>query len=340
MLNGHGDDIYNQSCEIVSNFSSNIYYRHDLQALRNYLCDCIGKIHSYPEPDAASIGKLLAGIYRVDSSNICMTNGATEAIYLIAQAFACRKTAIIIPTFGEYEDACTIHRHIIRFYRSPENMDSGTQLVWICNPNNPTGTVYDKEYLKKLVVKYPDTVFVFDQSYKDFIIEECWEIKEACRYKNVILLHSMTKSGCIPGLRLGYFSAPADIMAYVSKYRMPWSVNRLAIESGKFLLENPVNDISLEDYLTETKRFRDKLAEIEGIMVFPTKTHFFLCRLQNGKACELKRYLVNNHGILIRDASNFNGLDERYFRLATQSPEENENLINAVKTWVLSNSAY
>lgn len=333
MLNGHGDDIYIQRCEIVSNFSSNIYYKHDLQALRKHLCDRIGQIQSYPEPDAASLGKLLADTHRIIPSNICATNGATEAIYLIAQAFPRQKTAIIIPTFSEYEDACILHRHTIRFCQSPEDIDPDTRLVWICNPNNPTGSVYDKEYLERLVVKHPDTVFVFDQSYKDFTTNECWEVKEACQYKNIILIHSMTKSGCIPGLRLGYITAHVKTTARIAKYRMPWSVNQLAIEAGKFLLENPLNDIKLEDYLAETKRLQDKLATMEGITVFPTQTHFFLCRSEKNTAGNLKEYLVNNHGILIRDASNFKGLNKHYFRLATQSPEENDHLINAVKTW-------
>ncbi len=121
MINGHGDDIYNKGCEIVSNFSSNIYCKHDLQSLQNHLCDCIRQIHSYPEPEAASFARLLADNYRINPLNICVTNGATEGIYLIAQAFSNKKTVIIIPTFCEYEDACTVHRHTIDFYKiSPD----------------------------------------------------------------------------------------------------------------------------------------------------------------------------------------------------------------------------
>ena len=66
----------------------------------------------------------------------------------------------------------------------------------------------------------------------------------------------------------------------------------------------------------------------------PTNTHFFLCKLSDKKASDLKNYLINKHGILIRDASNFRGLDEHYFRLATQSPDENDNLVEAIKEWI------
>jgi threonine-phosphate decarboxylase len=77
-----------------------------------------------------------------------------------------------------------------------------------------------------------------------------------------------------------------------------------------------------------------KMNGIEGLVVLPTNTHFFLCELYKKKASDLKQYLIDNHGILIRDAANFRGLDEHYFRVATQSPEENNNLIEAIKAWI------
>ncbi|MDL2252143.1 pyridoxal phosphate-dependent class II aminotransferase [Odoribacter sp. OttesenSCG-928-J03] len=334
MLKGHGDDIYSQSREITSNFSSNIYNKLDLQALQQYLCNQINAIRSYPEPEATSLIAMLADANKVSGKNICVTNGATEAIYLIAQAFANSKTSIVIPTFSEYEDACRIHRHQIRYCQTPEEIDSGTQLFWLCNPNNPTGHIYDKSDIEKWVKKYPHTIFVFDQSYKNYATKELLNINEVCRYKNVILLHSMTKDYCIPGLRLGYFTAHADLVEYIGKYRMPWSVNQLAIEAGKFLLNNPLKQIDLKAYLAETKRLQSEIAKIPGLTVYPTQTNFFLCRLEGRKASDLKKHLTEQEGILIRDASNFRGLNEHFFRLATQLPEENDRLIKAIKAWI------
>lgn len=334
MLNGHGDDIYNCKKEIVSNFSSNIYSRQDLSALKTHLCASVDLIQSYPEPDAHSLVSLLSKNYGIGINNVCVTNGATEAIYLIAQAFRKSRTSIIIPTFSEYEDACRIHTHTISYYNNIDDIDSQPELVWICNPNNPNGKVYDIGYLEEKVKRNQDTVFVFDQSYGYFTDKEVWNIPKTIDYENVILLHSMTKQYAVPGLRLGYITAHPSLIQRIEKNRMPWSVNGLAVEAGKFLLENKAETLNIHYYLLETNRLQEELKKNRGLVVFPTNTHFFLCKLQNKKASDLKQYLIDNHGILIRDASNFRGLDETYFRIATQSQEENNRLVKAIKEWI------
>lgn len=115
---------------------------------------------------------------------------------------------------------------------------------------------------------------------------------------------------------------------------MPWSVNSLAVEAGKFLVENPSTLLNIKDYLQETRRLQESLSRIAGLIVYPTGTHFFLCRLEHKKAAGLKHWLIKNHGILIRDAANFRGLDEHYFRLATQSADENDALVKTIREWI------
>jgi len=334
MIDGHGDDIYKYGQKITSNFSSNIFSKQDFPALREHLCSCLHLIYSYPEPDAHSLSALLSKKHNTDTESICVTNGATEAIYLIAQAYRESNTSIIIPTFSEYEDACQIHNHKLSFIKELQDINPYVEMVWLCNPNNPNGFTYDIDYLKDTVKKYPNTLFVFDQSYGYFTHKKVWDIKEAVEYKNVILLHSMTKQYAVPGLRLGYITAHKDIIKHIEKFRMPWSVNALAIEAGKFLINNVTEPLNIKNYLAETVRLQDDLKNIQRLKVFPTDTHFFLCKLENKKASDLKAYLIENYGILIRDASNFRGLDESYFRIATQSPEENALLIKALQEWI------
>ena len=335
MLNGHGDDIYSYSREIVSNFSSNIYGRQDLTELKSHLCSCLDLIQSYPEPDAHSLAVLLGKKHTIDIDTICVTNGATEAIYLIAQAFRGSKSGIITPTFSEYEDACVINEHKLSFSASLDKMGKNNELIWMCNPNNPTGSVYRKEHLDKFIMEHPDICFVIDQSYEAFTHKKyVFTAEEASKYKNVILLHSLTKQYAIAGLRLGYITAPTDLIERTKQYRMPWSVNALAVEAGKFLLREDKNYFNLDNYLAETNRFMTELNNIEGLIVLPTNTHFFLCELINKKASDLKQFLIEEHGILIRDAFNFRGLDEHFFRIATQSPEENDSLVKAIKEWM------
>ncbi|WP_029904604.1 threonine-phosphate decarboxylase [Prevotella sp. 10(H)] len=335
MILGHGDDLYAvDGKKIISNFSSNVYGRQDMSALQDYLRLHIDAIHSYPEPDASSLVKLLAKKHNVENDNILVTNGATEAIYLIAQAFAGRKSAILSPTFSEYADACSINKYMVQLVSSLNEINDDTDLLWLCNPNNPTGKVTDKNTLKEYIEKHPQQNIIIDQSYEHFTKKDLFTVEEAIQYNNVILLHSMTKRYAIPGLRLGYISTHEDTLGSIKKYRMPWSVNGLAIDAGKYLIKENVNSIDIDNYLNETARLQNELKKISRITVYPTDTHFFLCKFEGRKASELKTYLIEEYGILIRDASNFYGLDESYFRIATQSVEENNTLIEALNRWI------
>lgn len=284
--------------------------------------------------DAISLSRLIADRNQVATNNICITNGATEAIYMIAQAFRGKHSAVIQPTFSEYGDACLVNDHIVSMVKSIDDIPKQADIVWLCNPNNPTGTVTDKERLKEYIISHPEKYIVIDQSYEYFTTKSLFAVSEAMQYKNVILLHSMTKRYAIPGLRLGYITACSETVALISRYCMPWSVNGLAIEAGKFLLENGAEIIKIEEYIAEAKRFHKILSQIERLEVYDTDTHFFLCRLTDKTASELKEYLIQKHGILIRDASNFHGLNEHYFRVATQLPKENDAFVKAIKEWI------
>ena len=335
MIEGHGDDLYKYGKKIVSNFSSNVYNRIDHSGLYQRLNERLSTICSYPEPMPYSLESEIARRYSLTPRQVCVTNGATEAIYLIAQVFQGRISAVLGPTFSEYADACRVHRHKVKPFYSLDALPEDAELVWICNPNNPTGEVRNKEDLKALVDSHPDKLFIFDQSYEYFTLKSLLGIKEAASFPNVILLHSMTKQYAIPGLRVGYFTASEGLTDDVRCRRMPWSVNSLAIEAAKYLLEEGDGiSADIPQLLAERERLPNLLLATGMLEIWPTDTHYMLIKLRMGKAATLKDFLAVNHGILIRDASNFEGLDERFFRIATQTPEENDKLVKAISEWM------
>lgn len=335
MIEGHGDDLYKYGKKIVSNFSSNVYNRIDHSGLYQRLNERLSTICSYPEPMPYSLESEIARRYSLTPRQVCVTNGATEAIYLIAQVFQGRISAVLGPTFSEYADACRVHRHKVKPFYSLDALPEDAELVWICNPNNPTGEVRNKEDLKALVDSHPDKLFIFDQSYEYFTLKSLLGIKEAASFPNVILLHSMTKQYAIPGLRVGYFTASEGLTDDVRCRRMPWSVNSLAIEAAKYLLEEGDGiSADIPQLLAERERLTNLLFATGMLEIWPTDTHYMLIKLRMGKAAALKDFLAVNHGILIRDASNFEGLDERFFRIATQTPEENDKLVKAISEWM------
>ena len=340
MIKGHGDDAYQYACPIISNFSSNVFGRVDLSGLKAHLCNRIDQIGSYPEPEPYTLEACLAKRHRLHADEVCVTNGATEAIYLIAQTFRGTNTAIFQPTFSEYADACRMHGHrVTALYQLPTERDayrlpSDIRMMWLCNPNNPTGHVEDKDYLRNLIEHNPQICFVIDQSYESFTLDPLFASAEVIEFSNVLLLHSLTKRYAMPGLRLGYVTGNSSLLNRLRTHRMPWSVNQLAIEAGLYLLEHPQEaPMDVEAYLQETFRLRTNLEQLGTLEVWDTKTHFMLVCMRLGKVSALKDYLANEHGLLIRDASNFEGLDERFFRIATQTPEENDRLVHAISQW-------
>ena len=353
MIEGHGDDLYRKYARtITANFSSNIYNGARHEGLTEHLCKALRRqagqeggqdlLSAYPEPEPYTLEQRLAGIHRLQGREcVCVTNGATEAIYLIAQALSGRRTRVLQPTFSEYADACRIHGHrLSSLYQLPAEREGfrfapEVQCVWLCNPNNPTGTVVPRRQLENLIRENPDICFVIDQSYEAFTQCPVLDAAEAAAWPNVFLLHSMTKRYAIPGLRLGYVTGNGQLLQQLRRLRMPWSVNALAIEAGLYLTEHAdALQADLPRCLAEARRLRQQLQSLGVMDVWESDTHFMLIRLRYGQASELKAYLANRHGLLIRDASNFEGLDKRYFRIASQTPAENDLLIKAIGQWL------
>jgi threonine-phosphate decarboxylase len=278
-------------------------------------------ISHYPEPEAWSLETIIAERYGLHSQQVIVTSGATEAIYLIAQTFH-MQSEIPSPTFSEYEDAC-------RLYPS----SSDRKMLWLCNPNNPTGEVYAPSYLEQMVAAYD--LVVLDQSYENYTDAQVMTPREGCLIPNVIQIHSMTKTYGVPGLRLGYITAHENLTAKIRQYLRPWSVSALALEAGKFLLQH--DELICKPDLQETKRLAKCLEELPDIEVTPTQTNFMLCRMVSHTAAELKDYLAREHHMLIRDASNFCSLTPYHFRVASQTPAENDALVAAINQFVSRN---
>lgn len=321
MIHGHGDDTYRYQ-DIRMNFSSNICSQSDLTPLKAHLSRCLDLIQNYPEPAAESLAEQLAQHHGISADNVLVTNGATEAIYLIAQAFAHDVTHFSTdePTFSEYADAC----------RMQGLVQGEGQLRFLCNPNNPDGRVYSPQQITDEARR--NTLLVVDQSYADYTKAPLLSPRQALDTGNLLLLHSLTKTYAVPGLRIGYVTAPAPLIRRLRAVSRPWAVNALAVEAGKWLLTHDLPAVrNLSALLAETQHLATALADIPQLHVTPTATTFMLVRCDTMTAAELKHRLATEHHILIRDASNFSTLTPHHFRIATQQPHENDALIAALR---------
>ncbi len=329
MIDGHGDDLHLYPGRTPINFSSNILADVDHSLLMARLAEAASLPSSYPDPDGSSLARLLG-----PEGTVEVTAGAVEAIYLIALSRRGSRSVIIGPTFREYEDACRLHGHTVTY--SPSLTEAPqADIIWICNPNNPTGRVTPRATLRRHIAARPATLFVVDQAYAPYTTLPLLTPSEAVKAGNVVILSSLTKRYSVPGLRIGYAIGAPHLMADINKVRMPWSVNAIALQGARWLIDHsadyPVDASALH---AEAARLRTAFIAL-GIDVEPTDCNFILCCLTDGRtAAALKQALMEHDNILIRDASNFHGLTRAHFRVAAQTPERNDLLIHAIARWL------
>ncbi|MDW7694371.1 aminotransferase class I/II-fold pyridoxal phosphate-dependent enzyme [Flammeovirgaceae bacterium SG7u.111] len=334
MLHGHGDDAYLFDREIVADFSTNVWHKGTDQRLLNYLLQQQKKIGNYPEPSAESLAKAIASFHQLEETHALPTNGATEAFYLLAHWNRESPATIFYPTFAEYEDACLLHRCQMTYlpYRTINELPTLPKgMAFICHPNNPDGRATELSTLKKLIQQNEQTLFVIDEAYIDFAPSVESTVPYIKELENLVVVKSLTKTFAMPGLRLGYVLGNEKVIRELTRLKMPWSVNALAVEAGKFIMDNyDALKPDMGNILSEKAALITALAKIHDLEISPSHTHYFLLKHKAQKAADLKLKLVNEHGILIRNASNFRGLSEFHFRLATLSTNKNQLLLDAL----------
>lgn len=332
---------FGKNREDIIDFSVNINPLGVPFLLKEKLKKSIKNLESYPEIDGKSGINILSNHLDINRDNIILGNGATELIYLFARTFKPKQVLIVEPTFTEYERAFALNGSQIHHFKTNkeesfkisiqdlvEKLDSiNPDVLIVCNPNNPTGTFTQQEELKPLldILKYTNTKLFIDESFIDFTEMESYI--SLINEHDIFLLRSMTKIYAIPGLRLGFGLANVETIKELNKHKEPWTINSLALDSIEVLLkDNYYRDQTNMWYTKEKERFKRALSEITSIKVYESEANFFLCRLKNSDANELRDYLIKK-GINIRTCEDFYGLDESFIRLAVRTRDENKKLV-------------
>jgi histidinol-phosphate aminotransferase len=294
----------------------------------------------YPDREALALRSVLSTHLDVPVDDILVGNGSTELIWLVALAFVRVGDAVLLvgPTFGEYTRAAVLMGARLRQYTArraegfcvvPEAVTQLLQqyqprLVFLCNPNNPTGTFIAPDSIAQWAATCPGTLFIVDEAYLTFTASAPSVLP--IRYPNMLVLRSMTKAYALAGLRLGYAVGSPDILEALRRARPPWSVNALAQAAGIAALQDTAHLTHCLARIAQAKH--DFVAGLwaVGLTPVPSTTHFFLVRVGNGTTC---RHALLRHGMLVRDCASF-GLPA-YIRVATRRPEENARLLTVLK---------
>jgi len=341
MINGHGNNLTGIQDKIVADFSTNVYNNPQTDEILNYLKSQVDVIRNYPDCNCSALREKIAANSGLKAENVFISNGSTEAFYLLAHAFAKADSVIPVPSFSEYQDACKLYHHNIEFVQNTikwAEYPLNNKLLWLGNPNNPDGKYYSPNEIINLLEQNPSTQIIVDEAYIDLCSEGKTVAGLVKDYKNLIVIKSFTKLFAIPGIRLGYVLAQPEVISNLQQHHMPWAVNSLALKVGEYIVDQLSDKCcGVKELLAYSKQLQQELSELPELEVIPSSCNYFLVRSSQGKASELKHFLIEKYGFLIRDAANFNGLDEQWFRVAAQNVESNNKLIIAIRRWLKEN---
>ena len=344
----HGGDILSMAkrlgCGIgdLTDLSSNLTPLGMPPGLREALVARLGEISFLPESGSETLVHLFAGKYGCSPQQVLAGNGTTEFIYAVPESVPGRRALIIAPTYGDYQTASEWAGLSVDFFNLKADEDfaldfnrlsarlTGGELVFLCNPNNPTGRVVPSRALMDFILAHPASEFLIDESYLPFVGEP--SLAGLPLPANLFLLCSSSKIYGIPGLRLGFLVAAEEKMARFAVRRKPWGVNRMAQVAGEYLLAHGDGYVqAVRDFLARTRPgFVARLAALPGVRVIPGAANFILCRLDGPMTASLLREGMLRERIMIRDCGNFTGLDSNYFRVSLQEPERNERCLAAL----------
>ncbi len=298
----------------------------------------------YPDREALGLRRALAEHLGIDPAHILVGNGSAELLWLAAFVYLqlCDWVLVVGPTFGEYSRTASLMGARIQTWqaRVDENFAISSeaihrqlhhlkpQIVFLCNPNNPTGYCLSLEMIGSWAEACPGTLFVVDEAYLAFSAQTRSAL--SLRLDNILVLRSMTKDYALAGLRLGYaVSHNLDLISTLTQVRPAWNVNGLAQTAGLAALEDQAYLHRCLDGLSQAKaRLVTDLTTL-GLPPVPSTTHFFLVHVNNGPAFRLA---LLKKKILVRDCTSF-GLPA-YVRIATRRSEENGRLVAEIESLI------
>lgn len=299
-------------------------------------------VHLYPDGDAYYLKQKLAEQLEVGQENIIIGNGSDELIKMLAETFINPGDEVIMPepTFSAYEFAAKLmNAKIIKVPTQNYKLDlesmfkkttEQTKLIFICNPNNPTGTIISSTEIDQFLLNLPkQVVVVFDEAYYEYVKNKNYTsgINYLQQFKNIIVLRTFSKIYGLAGLRIGYGIADRELISLIKRVREPFNVNSLAQAAALASL----ND---HEYLSTCKKLNqlgkewlyEEIKKLKLIYI-PSETNFILIDLNRNVSPIFEKLLKK--GVIIRPCTTF-GLPN-YLRVTVGKPEENKRFIESLK---------
>ncbi len=335
----HGGDIYgNKGIEL--DFSVNTNPLGLPEEVKRALISGVPDYERYPDPLCRKLTQAIAAHHSVGVENVLCGNGAADMIFRLCACFKPRLAFTLAPTFSEYERPVRLFGgEVAEFALSHENgfavgegvlgaIPQNADMVFLCNPNNPTGRLMDHELMLELAQACArrNALLVADECFLPFTAGESM-IPYIKRFPNLLVLRAFTKLYAMAGLRLGYLVGEAALLARAAEFAPKWSVSVPAQAAGLAALSaEPVWTAQTRALVAEERAYLAKGLSSLGLTVFPGEANYLLLR------CPKPLYEpLRSKGILVRGCANFTGLDESYIRVCVKTRQANDLLLRAIR---------
>ena len=370
MSNIHGGNIFQFAHEQriepyeVIDFSANINPLGPSQRGLSALEAQLRYISHYPDATNDDVLNAIADIYGMNKNQIVVGNGAAELLYAICRLPGYTGAFVPAPGFSEYKEALEASRIPVRdIYYRPREDDNGKPyfevpylaletfaaelkgqdgriIVFLGNPNNPDGTLLDKNHIRTVasMLKEANSLLVIDESFIDFVGNHTLQDNEYSMrslvndFDNIIVVHSFTKFYAVPGLRIGAAFSNSQIIDKLNKFIPTWSVNTLA----QAYTESALNDV---EYVKRTKQvlreeqhyMYNALDAIAGITVYPPSANFILFHIeQDGVTADSINEALKKHKMIVRNCDSYIGLNSQWVRIAIKDHDNNVRLVDVL----------
>ena len=306
----------------------------------------IKSINRYPESQLHELVSEIAEYSNVkDSQVIIGGDGADEIIDVLAKTFIEPGDEFIVPLPSYMYYEYLLKQYGARPVYAKWDLDKNeldvesifdsvtdkTKMMFLCSPNNPTGTLIDKDVLRDIASKNPEVLIVIDEAYFEY--SEVTNRELIDEFDNIFIIRTMSKVLGLAGMRVGYGLACEEIIEYMHRIKPVFSLTRLSFVAAlnTFRDKRYIED-SIKRGIESRQYLYDEVSKIDGLYVFPSKSNFMLIRVKDTgfTASELALELMKK-GIIVRDCTSFKGLDEYWIRISICTLEEDEKFINILK---------
>lgn len=336
----HGGDIYTYGD--VIDYSVNLNPFGPGEIVLTAMEDGLRHVGEYPDSRCRVLRKTLAEYLHISEEFLIFGNGAAELIFLLAQTIRPKKAVLTIPSFAEYDRALQAVECECVYYSLCEEdgfvpeesyldlLTEEVDLIFLCSPDNPSGAVIEKEFLLRILEKCKKNqiLMILDECFVEFLSDPQKQTlyKECQNTQNLVVLRAFTKISAIPGIRIGYgITSNQELIRKMERNRQPWSVSGVAQVAGCAALQETDRWQRMREWLQEERTWLEENLTRIGVYWFPSKVNYLLL-----KSSYPLFSLLLEEKILIRDCSNYEGLQRGYYRIAVKQRKDNEKLLAAL----------